>query len=84
MAILDNVVNTLFGMNRCENCNCYGKLKNVDIEIKSGEEVKQKINMNLCNTCVARMLNALTTIGKSTNKEIEEEIEETEVEECEI
>lgn len=84
MAILDNVVNTLFGMDRCENCNCYGKLKNVDIEIKSGEEVKQKINMNLCNTCVARMLNALTTIGKSINKEIEEEIEETEVEECEI
>ena len=84
MAILDNVVNTLFGMDRCENCNCYGKLKNVDIEIKSGEEIKQKINMNLCNTCVARMLNALTTIGKSTNKEIEEEIEETEVEECEI
>lgn len=84
MAILDNVVNTLFGMNRCENCNCYGKLKNVDIEIKSGEEVKQKINMNLCNTCVARMLNTLTTIEKSTNKEIEEEIEETEVEECEI
>lgn len=84
MAILDNVVNTLFGMDRCENCNCYGKLKNVDIEIKSGEEVKQKINMNLCNTCVARMLNALTTIEKSTNKEIEEKIEETEVEECEI
>lgn len=84
MAILDNVVNSLFGMDRCENCNCYGKLKNVDIEIKSGEEIKQKINMNLCNTCVARMLNALTTIGKSINKEIEEEIEETEVEECEI
>ncbi len=75
MAILDNVVNTLFGMDRCENCNCYGKLKNVDIEIKSGEEVKQKINMNLCNTCVARMLNALTTISKSINKEIEEKIE---------
>lgn len=75
MAILDNVVNTLFRMNRCENCNCYGKLKNVDIEIKSGEEVKQKINMNLCNTCVARMLNALTAISKSINKEIEEKIE---------
>lgn len=84
MAILDNVVKSLFGMDRCENCNCYGKLKNVDIEIKSREEVKQKINMNLCNTCVARMLNALTTIEKSTNKEIEEKIEETEVEECEI
>ena len=84
MAILDNVVKSLFGMDRCENCNCYGKLKNVDIEIKSSEEVKQKINMNLCNTCVARMLNALTTISKSINKEIEEKIEETEVEECEI
>lgn len=84
MAILDNVVKSLFGVDRCENCNCYGKLKNVDIEVKSGEDVKQKINMNLCNTCVARMLNALTTISKSINKEIEEKIEETEVEECEI
>lgn len=72
MAIVDDIIKSLLGTEKCENCNRYGKLKNVDIEIKSREEVKQKINMNLCNTCISRMLNALTSIEKNINKEIEE------------